>query len=620
MSESEMNRAETSEYRMAVGYTKPYLLVPDRILETTETSSLEITCFSGQEAPDWMDGGPRQQAMTDKFKAEVTKSAKLRRARRVVQRIVGDAHANDLLPPPSTTLGSPGVIARYPLRQNPLTTVPQSNISHDRDLQSQSLSYSNDGTPNPGPQTSATSSLEKSTPHLPTELEQCYISAYLDYIVPALFPFYYPSILEGGRSWMLVLTLANKSLSHAATSLASHFFALVPVQRRHSERPKCVSQVEAELQKQTHIAMQKAQQDVKEVVGRGVHEDLITSVRLYDSIVHLLYLEAAFGTSENWTMHLDAGITLLKQILREVNDEEFQGCKWTATCRKVGRLAYPQLGNPPEFPAWTLDQSAFRFFTALLVVHDLVASTSLGQAPRLQANYQELLVTDDKPEEVPNRNCSLLLERFIGCQSWVIVLIAEVASLASWKKEMRKQGSFSNLELFRRGGDLEIKFREGLRSLSARESKVRDQRPPWLADQRFAQEESEAITVVTQIWAHAGLIYLHIVLSGWQSVSMEIGESVTENLALMMKLGNARWLHTLAWPICVTACLAKEEQEGLVGEVLDLMGDLANFGPPRLAREIFEAVWLKRDTAVIESWDLEAFRGMEARRGLHRIT
>ncbi|KAG7063587.1 C6 transcription factor [Colletotrichum scovillei] len=362
--------------------------------------------------------------------------------------------------------------------------------------------------------------------------------------------------------------------------------------------------------------MQKAQQDVKEVVRRGVHEDLITSVRLYDSIVHLLYLEAAFGTSENWTMHLDAGITLLKQILHEVNDEEFQGCKWTATCRKVGRLAYPQLENPPEFPAWTLDQSAFRFFTALLVVHDLLASTSLGQAPRLQANYQELLVTDDKPEEVPNRNCGLLLERFIGCQNWVMVLIAEVASLASWKKEMRKQGSFSNLELFRRGGDLEIKFREGLRSLSARESKVRDQRPPWLADYRFAQEESEAIILVTQIWAHAGLIYLHIVLSGWQSVSMEIEESVSENLALMMKLGNARWLHTLAWPICVTACLAKEEQEGLVGEVLDVMGDLVNFGPPRLAREVFEAIWLKRDTAVIESWDLEACLNILGRRVL----
>ncbi|KAL0769079.1 hypothetical protein CaCOL14_008387 [Colletotrichum acutatum] len=578
-------------------------------------AGLEITCFSGQEAPGWMDGGPKQQAMTDKFKAEVTKSAKLRRVRRVVQRIVGDAHVNDLLPPASTTSGSTGVITRFPLRQNPSTTVTQANISHGLDLQPQLLSHSNDGTPNLGPQTPAASP-EKSTTQLPAELEQCYISAYLDYIVPALFPFYYPSILEGGRSWMLVLTLANKSLSHAATSLASHFFALVPVQHHHSERPKCVSQVEAELQKQTHIAMQKAQQDVKEVVRRGVHEDLITSVRLYDSIVHLLYLEAAFGTSENWTLHLDAGITLLKQILHEVNDEEFQGCKWAAACRKVGRLAYPQLETPPEFPAWTLDQSAFRFFTALLVVHDLVASTSLGQAPRFQANYQELLVTDDKPEEVPNRNCSLLLERFIGCQNWAMILIAEVASLASWKKEMRKQGSFSNLELFRRGGDLEIKFREGLSSLSAQEPKVRDQRPPWLADDRFAKEESEAITLVTQIWAHAGLIYLHVVLSGWQSASMEIEEVVTQNLALMMRLGNARWLHTLAWPICVTACLAKEEQEGLMGEVFDLMGDLANFGPPRLAREVFEAVWLKRDTAVIESWDLEACLNVLGRRVL----
>ncbi|KAG7044136.1 C6 transcription factor, partial [Colletotrichum scovillei] len=494
-------------------------------------AGLEITCFSGQEAPDWMDGGPKQQAMTDMFKAEVTKSAKLRRARRVVQRIVGDAHANDLLPPPSTTLGSPGVIARYSIYRRSASSGSRGHLKRQESKES-------------------------------------------------------------------LIGVWDTTINPPTTS------------------PRCVSQVEAELQKQTHIAMQKAQQDVKEVVRRGVHEDLITSVRLYDSIVHLLYLEAAFGTSENWTMHLDAGITLLKQILHEVNDEEFQGCKWTATCRKVGRLAYPQLENPPEFPAWTLDQSAFRFFTALLVVHDLLASTSLGQAPRLQANYQELLVTDDKPEEVPNRNCGLLLERFIGCQNWVMVLIAEVASLASWKKEMRKQGSFSNLELFRRGGDLEIKFREGLRSLSARESKVRDQRPPWLADYRFAQEESEAIILVTQIWAHAGLIYLHIVLSGWQSVSMEIEESVSENLALMMKLGNARWLHTLAWPICVTACLAKEEQEGLVGEVLDVMGDLVNFGPPRLAREVFEAIWLKRDTAVIESWDLEACLNILGRRVL----
>lgn len=213
-------------------------------------------------------------------------------------------------------------------------------------------------------------------------------------------------------------------------------------------------------------------------------------------------------------MHLDAGITWLQQILHEVNDEEFHGCKWTAPCRKVGRLAYPQLDNPPEFPAWTPDQSAFRFFTALLVVHDLVASTVLGQPPRLQASYQELLVVDEKPEEVPNRDCSLLLERFIGCQNWAVMLIVEVAALDSWKKAMRKQGSFSNLELFRRGGDLEIKFREGLISLGARELKVRDQRPPWLADYRFAKEESEAIMLVTQIWAHAGLIYLHIVLSG----------------------------------------------------------------------------------------------------------
>ncbi|KAK1621991.1 fungal-specific transcription factor domain-containing protein [Colletotrichum phormii] len=543
-----------------------------------------------------------KQAMTDKLKAEVTKSAKLRGARRVVQRIVGDAHANDLLPPVSTTSGSTGVTTRYSLRQNPLATVTQSQISLSSDFQSRSLPHPNDGTPNPGPQESATSP-GKSTPQLSTELEQCYISAYLDYIFPTLFPFYSPSILEGGRSWMLFLTLANKSLSHAATSLASHFLAVVPVQRRHSERPKY-----------THIAMQKAQQDVKEVIGRGVLEDLITSIRLYDSIVHLLYLEVTFGTSENWTMHLGAGIKLLEQILHEVDGEEFQDSKWTATCRKVGRLAYPHMENPPQFPAWTLDQSSFRFFTALLVVHDLVASTSLGKPPRLQTYYQDMLVAEDKPEEISNRDCSLRLDRFIGCQKWAMILIAEVASLDSWKKNVRERGSFSNLELFRRGGEIEMKFREGLGRLSAKDPMVRDKRPPWLADSRLAEEESKAIVSVTQVWAHAGLIYLHVVLSGWHPDSMEISDSVTQNLESMMKLSNPRWLHTLAWPICVNACLAKEEQEGLVGEIFDCR--LANFGAVRLAREVFEAAWLRRHNAIIESWDLEACLNVLGRRVL----
>ncbi|KXH27419.1 hypothetical protein CSAL01_06780 [Colletotrichum salicis] len=175
---------------------------------------------------------------------------------------------------------------------------------------------------------------------------------------------------------------------------------------------------------------------------------------------------------------------LLEQILHEVNGEEFQDSKWTATCRKVGRLAYPHMENPPQFPAWTLDQSSFRFFTALLVVHDLVASTFLGKPPRLQTYYQDLLVAEDKPEEVPNRDCSLRLDRFIGCQNWAIILISEVASLDSWKKNMRERGSFSNLELFRRGGEIEMKFREGLGRLSAKDPMVRDQRPPWLADSR----------------------------------------------------------------------------------------------------------------------------------------
>lgn len=569
-------------------------------------AGLEITCYSGQNTPDWLDGGEKQQAVAEQLKAEVRLSAKRRRARRVLQRIVGDEHElpSDLFAMvPSSTMSMDVPLRPLSEQSSGIEEISQPTRSVLDNGHRPAFS-SNTRSPEPDQLETPVQDTDSTLPKLPTELEQSLIMCYLDYIFPALFPFYKPAVLEGARNWLLVLTLANKSFSHAATSISSYFLAVVPVQHR-PERVQCVPRVEEELHNQICIAMRKAQQDIKEVSEHGLYDNLITSARLLDSIVHLLCLEVSLGFSENWVMHLDAGILLFKQILDHTPDETTQCSKWTTVCERMRSLAFPDMKNPPRFPSWTVDQAAFRFFSAILIVHDVVSSSSLEQAPRLQAYHQDFLAAEDSLREDPDRNCHLRLEDFIGCQNWAMVLIGKVTALDSWKKKMHKKGALSNLDLVKRGTAIEQGFREGLIRLSNTQPQVRDHRPLWLANLKAAQDEAEAIILATQIWAHAGLLYLHVVLSGWQQFNTEICDLVSASITLMKELATSIRLHTLAWPLCVTACLAKEEQEESLREIFGLMGDLANFGATRVAQEIAEAVWGRRNS-VGDSWDIAA--------------
>ncbi|OHW96415.1 C6 transcription factor [Colletotrichum incanum] len=568
-------------------------------------ANLEITCHSSRKMPDWMDGGTKQQAMAKHLKAEVRRNAKFRRARRTIQRIIGDTHIihDDIFTPSLTSATSLDIPPR-----------PVSALIDETEYTpgAEEPRHFSNVEPPPGTSTCmrSTALYQPETTNgvstLPTELEQTFIMLYLDYVFPALFPFYNPFPLEGGRNWVLVLALANKSFSHATTSLSSHFLAVVPIQRR-MEMPTCMAVLEREVHGQVSLAMRKAQQDVNEVAQRGVHGDLITSVRLVDSIVHLLYLEACFGATETWILHLNAGISLFKEIIDyEGIDNEFGASKWTAVCQQIGRFIYPGKDNSPLWPIWTIDQAALRFSLATLIIQDLVSSTSLARVPALQIYYNDILADENDPKESPDRNCRLSLEEFTGCQNWIVKVIADIVMLDVWKEEMHKRRMLSNLELSKRGADIKKRIHEALSRVTNIKPKVRDHRPPWLAEPQQAEQEAWACILVTQIWAHAGLIYLHVVLLGWQPENTEISQSVVHNIALMSKLAKPKQLHTLAWPLCVTGCLAQREQEEEFRQIFELMRDISMFGSTRLAQEIMEAVWHRREHIDAENWGVAA--------------
>lgn len=156
----------------------------DRAVPTCKAcATLKITCHCSESRPDWMDGGEKQSDMAQRVRAEIRQGAEARRERQYIQVMT--------------------------LHDKPLNA--ESNSSLPLDVNDQTVRKKFESALDPfadmGNQTHFT-------------------MMYLDHVFPFLFPFCQPSILEGGRAWLLAMLRHNEALYHSAMSLSSYFLPL----------------------------------------------------------------------------------------------------------------------------------------------------------------------------------------------------------------------------------------------------------------------------------------------------------------------------------------------------------------------------------------------------------
>jgi len=106
---------------------------------------------------------------------------------------------------------------------------------------------------------------------------------------------------------------------------------------------------------------------------------------------------------------------------------------------------------------------------------------------------------------------------------------------------------------------------------------------------------------VTRVWAHAALLYLSVVVSGWQPGSAGIRENVVRTLALLEQMPAPELLRTMVWPFCMVGCLAEPGEECRLRAMADALVPHRLFGAARKALEIMENVWKCRDELTIDT-------------------
>ncbi|OAA59642.1 Zn(2)-C6 fungal-type DNA-binding domain protein [Niveomyces insectorum RCEF 264] len=609
-------------------------------------ATLHITCHENTgDRPAWMDNGVKQAGMTQTIKAQIRQATVDRRPNPGVRVSalqtsyafgLEDMDAPVVPAPPGSRTGIVGATGPESDRRSSGNNSDGSLETAATAMRGDSLSTSTTSATAPSPSPSPLD-LELRLDALTLgDVETDLTALYLDYVFPFLFPYYRPAIFEGGRSWLLDTLKTSPSLFHTAMSLSAYFLALY-LQTADSASDAtfgiCSRYVWLRLEDHIDRSVRTIQDDIAELRAGATNVGhtggcvptpetppppppsrspaLMRRARAMESVIQLQIFELAMArTVGDWEVHLVAAVTLLEDILGAHGKDDASGQPSIhAIITAMDRPDTASLMGPYR-RVWNTDQGAFRFFASVLLCMDILASTTLQTAPRLQQYHASLVSFRGVADSEMGQEWRLRLEDVVGCEGWVLVCIGDVAALDAWKKKTRDQdGPAQHKELAARSREIAERLDDGLDRLAAAMHTDGSNSVPRLqAYYRYRQDDcglQRDQTQATRIWAHAAKIYLCIVTSGSTSINnATVRDSVATVLRLLQDVPTPAILRSLAWPFFVAGCVASEEQEHEFRALFAAAGALRAFGGLVTAFRIVERVWELRHQINGATWDL----------------
>ena len=139
-----------------------------------------------------------------------------------------------------------------------------------------------------------------------------------------------------------------------------------------------------------------------------------------------------------------------------------------------------------------------------------------------------------------------------GCEPWVFQYIAEINLLRIWKHECLTLQSLNVAELVKRATKLE----EGMQTHSS-----------GTAFRMEMRGISRDVMLITNVFAAAVRVYLHVVVSGAYSEVSDVRHEVDATVRGLKALTHAALVRRLAWPICIAASLSDSRHESFFNQL-----------------------------------------------------
>ncbi|KAF5002847.1 hypothetical protein FDECE_10509 [Fusarium decemcellulare] len=417
-------------------------------------------------------------------------------------------------------------------------------------------------------------------------LDPIHSSFYLDHVFPFLYPFYQPSSSRGGRAWLLELLTTSIAFRQIILRQSNYFYALVWPAESHSSDGNQVNK-ESQIENPFTLLSQSLQTMLSaRIFGQHTH----CACRVLTSIIQLYRYEISVSNFSNWSTHLDAASTLFRQLVDDCSDiGDARDQSNEDSPRGVVKTILTTMKSPTTgLCDGRTTQEAFVFSTALILFDDIVAAATSRQEPRLYQYHQQLL-GGDHPE--------IELEDVVGVKSWVLKYLGEVASLDARKQQDQVAGNLDGLAFARRASVVMDHLTTNLRQLQTLSSSSSN--PPLEAkdfleefhghfSSRYTPQDTRLVSLV---WAHATIVYLITVVSGWQPVNTELRYHVDQIVQLLHCQVSAPLKRTMAWPFCVAGCLADPPQKHVLRKIASTLQPTPFFANVHKAMEIMEWTW-----------------------------
>ncbi|KAH7395212.1 fungal-specific transcription factor domain-containing protein [Phaeosphaeria sp. MPI-PUGE-AT-0046c] len=541
--------------------------------ECRNCSTLQIVCYFDDEKPAWMDNAAGQKEKAEEVKREVKSAAARRRGVLSPDTLEPSIIEPDMDTSTSNTIPNPLASSTESTTGNGYVTLSD---TADEGLVSSIFDVN----------------------RAEAELDRRFVMLYLDHFFPFLFPFYKPLLLDGGRTWILELAASDQAMWQITLCLSAYFVS-VTLDGTVSGREVCKVAAWEKLLKQVEITFTVLHRNLQEVNPSGAHDMLVKTARIMGNIIQLQRFEIAVGNFDNWQKHLNAAISLFKNIFKNAEGlrDDGEPSDLDTILTLMGRPLWTTKAH--VHGARNSDQAAFRFYSSLLMVDDIVAGICTGEAPQLREYHARLLTKDTFTDEKP----SLSLEDFMGCENWVVLQMAEISALDAWKKQTRKTGRLDMMQVVARASTIQQKLLENLARL---DNTTNTSQPSWLGvfgvyNDQLPPMPGGCVAFVTRVWAHAALLYLTVTVSGWQPGSAGIRGNVTRILALLERMPTPELLRTVVWPYCIVGCLCEPAEEAQLRAMADSLVPHRLYGPARKAFDIMENVWRRRNELDIDT-------------------
>lgn len=283
-----------------------------------------------------------------------------------------------------------------------------------------------------------------------------------------------------------------------------------------------------------------------------------------------------------------AGLCIVSYFLFSGGKGQWQTFLDAACTYSLSVLNDPRFGGPRRVLLFCSE--SLRFIIKTSIWFDVLASATLVREPRFLTVIRELFSPQtaffDGVPVLPETEYSMM--SVMGCDNHIVLALAEIASLASWKDEHTTAGKLSVKELVKRGSRIE----ESLKRPSSEPDEFN------IIVDAGERQRAEQRRLTSEVFRASAHVYLHSVVSGDFPGCPEIAEAVDETVKCLKKAEDGPTgravVRSVVFSICICGCLTEDprHQNYFLKRLQEQQG--RSIGNSQQVSDLIQEVWKRK--------------------------